>query len=341
MGALTPMIRIKHVLMISCVVLAGPGLLRAQHYDVLVEQMGGGLVTGSADFDNNQWTLGRRVFFRDFDSDFAVNNPGFNALGSGAPNLPAGSQALPGNTSLSWDFLPMRINDVWHNLFYWNGMETDGMPGVTPSDVAFGPLPGPGYLLSLFDKANSKHSVNGDNAVVPGGVIDDTASDGSLHRHRFFSLEDGDGNGSTLPVDGIYLMAMRLKMNGLQDSAPIFMVFGTPGSSVAALDDAAVPWVEQHLMVPGDYNGDGTVNAADYVLWRKGGPLQNEVATLNSVTVEDYTEWRARFGNTAIAVGSGLAGSSLTTNQAVPEPATLMLLMFAAAGSCLRRRRAA
>jgi hypothetical protein len=25
--------------------------------------------------------------------------------------------------------------------------------------------------------------------------------------------------------------------------------------------------------VPGDYNANGTVDAADYVLWRKGGPL--------------------------------------------------------------------
>ena len=29
--------------------------------------------------------------------------------------------------------------------------------------------------------------------------------------------------------------------------------------------------------VPGDYNGNGVVDMADYVLWRNGGPLQNEV----------------------------------------------------------------
>ena len=31
--------------------------------------------------------------------------------------------------------------------------------------------------------------------------------------------------------------------------------------------------------VPGDYNDNGIVDAADYVLWRNGGPLENEVAT--------------------------------------------------------------
>ena len=47
----------------------------------------------------------------------------------------------------------------------------------------------------------------------------------------------------------------------------------------------------------------------------------------------DYNVWRANFGQT---VGSGSAASA---NTAVPEPATKVLLMFAAAGWCLRRRR--
>jgi hypothetical protein len=92
---------------------------------------------------------------------------------------------------------------------------------------------------------------------------------------------------------------------------------------------------EQPVAVPGDYNGNGTVDAADYVLWRKGGPLLNEVDTPGTVNAADYTAWRARFGNTA---GSG---SGATASAAVPEPTTLVLLMFAATGWYLRRRRAA
>ncbi len=56
--------------------------------------------------------------------------------------------------------------------------------------------------------------------------------------------------------------------------------------------------------VAGDYNDDGTVDAADYVLWRKGGPLANEVDTPGTVNAADYTAWRARFGNS----GSGSGG---------------------------------
>ena len=44
----------------------------------------------------------------------------------------------------------------------------------------------------------------------------------------------------------------------------------------------------------GDYNDDGKVDAADYVLWRNGGPLLNETETVGSVTVEDYNAWRRK-----------------------------------------------
>ena len=75
--------------------------------------------------------------------------------------------------------------------------------------------------------------------------------------------------------------------------------------------------------VEGDYNGNGVVDAADYVLWRNGGPLQNEVDNPGVVGEQDYVEWRSRFGNTA---GSG---SSLATGAAVPEPALGGLLLGA------------
>ena len=44
-----------------------------------------------------------------------------------------------------------------------------------------------------------------------------------------------------------------------------------------------------------DYNGNGVVDAADYVLWRKGGPLLND-PTPADVGPDDYTYWRLRFG---------------------------------------------
>jgi hypothetical protein len=69
--------------------------------------------------------------------------------------------------------------------------------------------------------------------------------------------------------------------------------------------------------VPSDYNGNGTVDAGDYVMWRKGGPLLNDFTP--GVGPDDYTFWRSRFGATTNP-GSGLSGGA-----AVPEPSTCLL----------------
>jgi len=81
--------------------------------------------------------------------------------------------------------------------------------------------------------------------------------------------------------------------------------------------------------VAGDYNGNGVVDAADYVLWRNGGPLLNEVDAPGTVNQTDYDAWRARFGNTA---GSG-------SGSAVPEPATALLMLVGASLTACKRRR--
>jgi hypothetical protein len=85
---------------------------------------------------------------------------------------------------------------------------------------------------------------------------------------------------------------------------------------------------------PGDYNDNGTVDAADYVVWRDGGPLQNETVTVGSTTIEDYDEWRANFGD---IVGMGAASRPL--GSIVPEPATTSLLLFVAGAALLRHSR--
>ena len=63
---------------------------------------------------------------------------------------------------------------------------------------------------------------------------------------------------------------------------------------------------------PGDYNGGGTVDAADYALWRERDGSQH-----------GYDTWRANFGKTVeITLPSNDSNS-------VPEPATCVLLLIA------------
>jgi hypothetical protein len=74
----------------------------------------------------------------------------------------------------------------------------------------------------------------------------------------------------------------------------------------------------------GDFNHDGSVNAADYVLWRKG------LGTVFSPS--DYNDWRANFG-----APSGSGRATTLSGNSVPEPQTFALLLLAAAGSFVLR----
>ena len=76
----------------------------------------------------------------------------------------------------------------------------------------------------------------------------------------------------------------------------------------------------------GDFNFDGALDAADYVMWRK----------INSGDAGAYATWRENFGEPA-----GGSGSDASANATAPEPAALVMLMFSVAGWYLRQRRVA
>jgi probable HAF family extracellular repeat protein len=74
--------------------------------------------------------------------------------------------------------------------------------------------------------------------------------------------------------------------------------------------------------LPGDFNGNGTVDAADYVVWRKG------MGTI--YTQHDYNVWRAHFGAVSPGIGAG-SGAALPSAEslstAVPEPTSGLMLL--------------
>jgi len=76
--------------------------------------------------------------------------------------------------------------------------------------------------------------------------------------------------------------------------------------------------------IPGDYNNDRSVDAADYIVWRKFDGTNTRLAndtTPGMVSSVDYDVWRANFGT---AAGGGAGASA---NAAVPEASTLVLLL--------------
>lgn len=87
----------------------------------------------------------------------------------------------------------------------------------------------------------------------------------------------------------------------------------------------------------GDYNADGIVNAADYVVWRNHDGTDTTLpgdTTPGMVTHADYEVWVANFGN-VINDGSGAGGE-----QTVPESAAyLHLLSMLLVALMMRRNR--
>jgi hypothetical protein len=89
-----------------------------------------------------------------------------------------------------------------------------------------------------------------------------------------------------------------------------------------------------------DYNANGVVDAADYVLWRNANGTSVTPGTSPDgtgdgfVNIADYDFWRSRFG---LPAGSG-SGVGSSTN-AIPEPSTFVLVAFGALAFSLAFRR--
>jgi probable HAF family extracellular repeat protein len=95
--------------------------------------------------------------------------------------------------------------------------------------------------------------------------------------------------------------------------------------------------VRDALPLPGDYNDDGKVDAADYVRWRMNESANAPLPNDNGLTTQTdrFNLWRANFGQTT---ASGASGSA-RTNATVPEPTCFALVFCAATRLFLASRR--
>jgi len=89
-------------------------------------------------------------------------------------------------------------------------------------------------------------------------------------------------------------------------------------------------------IIPGDYDRDGAVTAADYVVWREmlgqsGTLLAADGDGDGEVDSTDYDVWRSHFGQT------NAGGTSV--GSAIPEPATLLMLLVSLLAISVRSAR--
>jgi probable HAF family extracellular repeat protein len=161
-----------------------------------------------------------------------------------------------------------------------------------------------------------------DDLGVIGGAVTSHGLDinnlGDVVGTLVFDLNNGELNHGFLYRDGMMIDVNTLLPPGsgwvLRDAQAINDVGQIVGFGIINGQRHA------YLLFPGDFNGNGKVDGADYVVWRK-----------NDGTQIGYNTWRTNFGRTTAS------GSSF--NAAIPEPSTLALLCIAAIGLVNRRKR--
>lgn len=126
---------------------------------------------------------------------------------------------------------------------------------------------------------------------------------------------------------------------GTFDSLAAFDTAGMFDIDVSVLYSAVDAVVRiDSVSVLGDYNQNGIVDAADYVVWRDtlgqmGMDLAADGNGNGAIDPGDYSVWRSHFGQT-------VAGAGFASYATVPEPQSILLLITFVALRTLRLRRA-
>ncbi len=214
---------------VCSVILMATGLLQAAHVDIRPYVSSGRIVTGTSELDGSAvvpLSDRARVFGAEFGEDdpaqpFFTEDPGFLS----EPG------AFPGGAGEFVGF------DVPTGLQYWTG-------------AGFGALPA-GESLRI---TKGSQTVNVGASAAGGFYFSTIGADEGLHGHFMFELLGSDGNpipgDGVEPTPGIWLLDMTLNtsMGGVGPSDPFWIVFNSGGESFEEDHEAAVAWVEGHLV---------------------------------------------------------------------------------------------
>jgi hypothetical protein len=168
----------------------------------------------------------------------------------------------------------------------------------------------PDTVLGLFDSAGTQLVVN-DDAGDEGysDLAPSLGSDNPMFSEGIF----GSAIRALIPADGVYYLGVT----GFEDDN---FIGDHIESGVYALLIGVTS--QEDSALPGDFNMDGSVDAADYVVWRKNAD--------GLFDQSDYDDWRTNFGTS-----SGMASVDL---KAVPEPTAGALMMIMICCAALLRR---
>lgn len=225
------------------------------------------------------------------------------------------------------DQLPFRLQDfetgrpiqMHRSSVYWNDFRqawvmigTEAWGDSLLGEVWFAEAPSPeGPWVNAVKVATHNRGTNGDYSFY------------NPTSHPFFDQEGG----RLIYFEGSYTTSF----SGNSSATPLYDY----NQIMYRLDLAKVPNLFARL--PGDYNRDGSVDGADYVVWRTAMNGDVNLAADGSgdgvINMADYDVWRAHFGMNAPA-----GGASFGT---VPEPSVAWFLLTAIVATVLDEARSA
>ena len=173
-------------------------------------------------------------------------------------------------------------------------------PGDSPGTIALGGLTlqsGSFLDFEIGPTASDRVNVNGNLSL--GGTL-------------IVSLLDAfiPANGQSFPLFGGAIASVT----GAFESVQAPLINGQTLNLVYSGTELTLQFGPASL--PGDYNHDSRVDAADYTVWRDG------LGT--TYTQDDYVVWKAHFGETVVS-GSSAPAVIPESSLAVPEPDALLL----------------
>jgi len=168
-----------------------------------------------------------RVFESEFDSFGSIDEPGFIGVSQTShDDLGTGLDALSSSTDLDFAVEPVTFSTTPRNLWFWQPAST------SDTSVSFG-APQTDDQIDIDFGPSTLATADGSNAS-PSALLQQTASDGGMHRHLTFNLTDASA-GST--AEGIYLLSLSLAMSGFETSDPFYILFATDELSGVALGE--------------------------------------------------------------------------------------------------------
>jgi hypothetical protein len=291
------------------------------------------------DFNSND--ADQEMIFSPF-SLMSLNNPGDKIVFTGSVELVGtiNSPTTSGTPRTQFRFGLFKDNESanetgWLGYFMHN---KHGNAGTPQGVLAYKPVGNTSVFLSTTGQITLQ-AQQGDGTAA--SLFNDGTYNLSLSIERNVAGElvvNSSIVGTGFRPDGITPNEFSQIMSGIHSTVPAtgtyqfdrlgFLTGGNLDADRAAymnLDVTFTPGAPAGLT--GDYNDDGTVDAADYVVWAKGGELENETAPAGAGP-EDYDAWVEQFGATSPGAGG-----------AVPEPASVVLLAFGIVAVVCRRQR--